>query len=94
MTQWYEVFNKATGEVVSVGTVIADPMPAHLDSRPIAPPEDKPPIVPTLSPSVEIKRLEDASQARAIREYFLTGDKTTLQSLDDKITALRSQLRK
>lgn len=92
MTQWYEVFIKATGEVVSVGTVIADPMPAHLDSRMIPPPEDKP--SPPVSPLVEIKRLEDASQARAIREYFLTGDKTTLQALETKITVLRSQLRK
>ncbi len=92
MTQWYEVFNKATGEVVSVGTVIADAMPAHLDSRMIPPPEDKPP--PPVSPLVEISRLESTSQARALREYYLTGDKTALQALETKITALRSQLRK
>lgn len=91
MAQWYEVFNKATGEVVSVGTVIADAMPAHLGSRMIPPPEDKPP--PPVSPLVEIKRLEDASQARALREYFLTGSKTDLQALETKITALRAKIK-
>lgn len=30
MDQWHAVYRTATGELVSVGTVLADPMPAGL----------------------------------------------------------------
>jgi len=39
----------------------------------------------------EIASLE-ATQHRAVRECILTGDKTRLQALDDKIVVLRSKL--
>lgn len=34
----------------------------------------------------------EASQARGVRECLLTGDKTGLQLIEDKIAALRAQL--
>ncbi len=42
---------------------------------------------------VQIAELEKG-QPRAEREYFLTGDKTALKALDDKIAVLRSSLPK
>ena len=34
--KWYAVFDRATGEAVSFGTELADPLPAHLEAVEIA----------------------------------------------------------
>lgn len=34
--QWFAVVDRASGEAVSFGTVVADPLPAHLEAVPIA----------------------------------------------------------
>lgn len=36
---WYAIYNKSTGRLVSLGTVITDPLPAHLEAVTLA---DKP----------------------------------------------------
>lgn len=33
--RWYAVVNRETGEAVSFGTVLANPMPVHLEAVPI-----------------------------------------------------------
>lgn len=87
--QWYEVYNAATGEVVSIGTVLADPLPSHLAARPIPDPVEV--IDPNTEIVAKIRRIE-AGQWRAQRDYFLNGDKTALQSIEDQIAALRTKL--
>ncbi|WP_211474937.1 hypothetical protein [Collimonas humicola] len=40
----------------------------------------------------QIVAIENDLQPRATREYFLSGDKTRLQEIEDKVVALRAQL--
>ncbi|WP_062116619.1 hypothetical protein [Collimonas pratensis] len=40
----------------------------------------------------KIVELETTLQPRATREFFLNGDKTRLQEIEDQVTALRAQL--
>lgn len=91
MAQWYEVFDRVTGEVVSVATVVADPLPVHLDKRLCADPQTLAPN-PNIAILAQIDKLE-RGQVRAVREFYISGSKVALQNLETKIVALRGALK-
>lgn len=90
---WFAVIDKATGEAVSFGTVIADPLPAHLEAVEV---EGQPKkgvrawdaatrtMVPHVVPSPAKTAVEEKLDA-ALAE--LATVKTKLDAIDGKVTA-------
>ncbi|MFJ2989942.1 hypothetical protein ACIPF8_18915 [Collimonas sp. NPDC087041] len=55
-------------------------------------PADVPIVASNTIILAKISEIEQTLQPRATREYFLNGDKTRLQEIENQITALRAQL--
>jgi hypothetical protein len=49
-------------------------------------------VDPNAAIQAKIFDIEQTLQPRAMREYFLNGDKTRLQEIENQIAALRAQL--